>query len=218
MSDALTGLHDAIEKAAPRANMVQNRRRLAALKIRIAGLRGKGLGAKVKKAGEADAIDLLNAEIEKARTFRGVKMSAAQRRLVAGAGSNYKRVWRENGRSNFMQGGRRGKRVSVDGRQAKTTPSRTQRDIGARLRVRKSEELPMSDAVDNLYEAIEKAKSGGLIRGGSSAARSRIMLPGGKRSALKRYLGDRRHGGKVAAGSGGKRYAGYYESRRGKYK
>lgn len=178
-----------------------------------------------KSESGMDAIDLLHVEIEKAVSFRGVRMSPAQRRLVAGAGSNYKRVWREGGRSNFMQGGRRGKRVSVAGHQAKTTPSSVQRGIRARLR--KSEQ-PMSDVTDDLYDAIEKAR-GMIPRGGSSRLARRIAdqgararAKGGDAKEVKRFhalgtLENRKRGNSIGLGyTPGK---GYKSLRRtGRYK
>ena len=70
--------------------------------------------------------------------------------------------------------------------------------ISGRKRVKKN------DAETSLA-LIEKAR-GGLIN------RVQRKIKAGK------YLKERRHGGMVAAGSGGKRYAGFYEARRGKYK
>lgn len=68
---------------------------------------------------------------------------------------------------------------------------------------------------------VKGGKGGGMIRGGSSSRMARAAggIFGGSRSKkLSKYLKDRKPYGKVAAGSRGQRFEGYYEARQGKYR
>lgn len=86
----------------------------------------------------AKSLDALGEAIEKARMFRGMRMSAAQRRLIAGAShGKTNQVWREGGMANYRMGGR-GRIARVAGHQAKQTGSALQRAIARRLKVKKT--------------------------------------------------------------------------------
>lgn len=135
-----------------------------------------------KSESGMDALQTLDAAIEKAVKFRGQMMSPAQRRNVA-LGRSARHVWRERGLTQVRVGGEGGKRRGVRGYQAKTTPSRKQREIAARLNIRKSEDA-MTDAVDDLYEAIEKAQKN--FRGTKVSSKQRRNIATGKLDSYAR--------------------------------
>lgn len=174
----------------------------------------------VNKSGAItmDAVDALYTEIEKAARRGGPRSGL----IPYGSRHQY-------GRAKFFEARakRNGETLSPRAQRAKGYLANRFRGgkgpKGSTRRAFYKSEQAMSNEIDNLYEAIEKAK--GLIpRGGSSKLARRIWRrpkEGGNSARgdrVVRYLGDRHKYGRVAAGSGGKRYAGYYESRRGHYK
>lgn len=134
--------------------------------------------ADVKKAGKVSIrLAALDGAIAKASvTFRGVRMSSKQRRMIA-TGKNGRGVQNlkhrsgdfaliaSGGASPTTKRGLRGSLLAVDGGKARRTPSATQRAVASRLRgvyKAKPKTLYVYRPVENAEDIIAWAKSQGF--------------------------------------------------------